>query len=144
MDNAAINQVVFTFRVPIFFLISGYFMKPEDDVSFVKKKAKQLMFPYIITCVCIIVGATIASIITNHGISQMISTIKYWFLAAVYGSGTIEYNGSFHIGIIGSLWFLPALFFALILVQYLIKQQYSLCYRRISVGKILCIHAMES
>ncbi len=126
LGNGAINQVVFTFHVPIFFLISGYFMKPEDDIPFIKKKAKQLMLPYVIACAFVILGAAIVSVITNRGISQVVSKMKYWFLAAVYGSGTIEYNGSFHIGIIGALWFLPALFFSLILVQYLIKQQYNL------------------
>lgn len=125
LGNGPINQFVFTFHVPIFFLLSGYFMKPMDDIPFIKKKAKQLLLPYIITCGFIILGATIVNIITIRGFSQVVSSVKYWFLAAVYGSGTIEYNGSFHIGIIGALWFLPALFFSLILVQYLIKYQYS-------------------
>lgn len=123
--NGPINQFVFTFHVPIFFLISGYFMKPIEDITFIKKKAKQLLFPYSITCGFVILGAALSTIITTQGFSQVISTVKYWFLAAVYGSGTIEYNGSFHIGIIGALWFLPALFFSLVMVQYLIKHQYS-------------------
>lgn len=125
MGNAPINQVVFTFHVPIFFLISGYFMKTMDDVAFIKKKARQLILPYVITCVLVILGNVIKTVVTTHGISGVVSAVKYWFLAAVYGSGTIEYDGYFHIGIIGALWFLPALFFSIILVQYLIKQQYS-------------------
>lgn len=126
MGNGAINQFVFTFHVPIFFLISGYFMNAaEDDGAFIKKKARQLLLPYAITSVCIILGAAISSWITDHNASQVLSTVKYWFLAAIYGSGTFEYNGAFHIGIIGAIWFLLALFFSLILVKYFIRQQYA-------------------
>ena len=61
MGNSPINQFVFTFHVPIFFLISGYFMKPMDDIPFIKRKAKQLFLPYGITCGFVILGATLCS-----------------------------------------------------------------------------------
>ena len=38
-----INRVVFTFHVPIFFLISGFFFSEEGDIlPFIKKKLKCL------------------------------------------------------------------------------------------------------
>ena len=123
MGNATINQFVYTFHVPIFFVISGYLIKESVDKQFIKRKAKQLLVPYVIACSCIVLGSGIKIWLTTHSILQFFQEIKRWVGAAVYGSGTIEYTGAFHLGKIGALWFLPALFFALIIVQYFIKCQ---------------------
>ena len=64
MGNGIINNFVFTFHVPIFFLISGYFLKNNTSLKeFALKKYKQLIRPYMITCVCVIVGVTLKDII---------------------------------------------------------------------------------
>ncbi len=44
---AEINRVVFTFHVPIFFLITGYFVSSKRTVrQFIKVKFRTLIVPY--------------------------------------------------------------------------------------------------
>ena len=51
-----INRFVFTFHVPIFFLITGWFIKAETpDKKFIKKKVTSLLLPYEVTCIALIV-----------------------------------------------------------------------------------------
>lgn len=111
MGNSPINQFVFTFHVPIFFLISGYFMKPMDDIPFIKRKSKTIVSSlWHHMWICHFRRCTI-----YYYYNPRIFTGSFNRKILVFGcsirSGTIEYNGSFHIGIIGALWFLPALFF---------------------------------
>lgn len=125
MGNAAINNFVFTFHVPIFFLISGYFLKNNTSLKeFAAKKYKQLIYPYIITCICIIVGVTLSNIIRTRSLEYLVEDVKTWFIASVYGSGSIEYSTPFYMGQIGAVWFLTALFTALMIVRYFIDYEY--------------------
>ena len=53
-----IDRVVFTFHMPLFFLISGWFLKTEESLQeFVKKKTRRLLIPYYVTgciiCICL-------------------------------------------------------------------------------------------
>lgn len=53
-----IGRVIYSFHMPLFFLISGYFAKTCNDyrgtfVSFFAKNAKQLLIPYaVVACIC--------------------------------------------------------------------------------------------
>lgn len=55
LGEAQINRVVFTFHVPIFFLISGYFFREGADLkSLLKRQTQTLIAPYWLTCLAII------------------------------------------------------------------------------------------
>ncbi len=88
LGNGPINQFVFTFHVPIFFLLSGYFMKPMDDIPFIKKKAKQLLLPYIITCGFIIFRCYDR----KHHYDTWIFTGRLQCKVLVSGSGIWQWN----------------------------------------------------
>lgn len=116
MGNTAINKFVFTFHVPIFFLISGYFLTNSMSIKcFVTKKYRQLIRPYIITSICIIIGVSLRNIIKTSSLEYLVEDVKTWFIASMYGSGTIEYNKPFYMKHIGAIWFLLASFIALLL-----------------------------
>lgn len=53
LSLSAINMVVFTFHMPLFFIISGYFMKKQDTRLVIHKKFRQLLIPYFLTCLAI-------------------------------------------------------------------------------------------
>lgn len=125
LGNATINSFVFTFHVPIFFLISGYFLKDSTPIKdYTLKKSKQLLVPYIVTCVCTIVGVTVWDIIKNHTFENVVYNVKTFTIASIYGSGTIEYTEPFYIRQIGALWFLLALFWALIIARFFMQYKY--------------------
>lgn len=116
-----INRVVYTFDVPLFFIISGYFLSEKSSVKqFVKRKFRTLIVPYCITAVIIVILGTVTGFFSQGSI---IGPLKYWFFAALYGSGG-DYETPFKIYEIGPIWFLWALFFSSILIRLLLKLDY--------------------
>ena len=60
LGNPSINRVVFTFHVPIFFFITGYFTNNKRRLpEFAKNKLRTLIVPYIIACPAIIILGTL-------------------------------------------------------------------------------------
>lgn len=56
IGNPTINRIVFTFHVPIFFLITGYFINTKREMlDFIKIKFRTLIVPYIVTCIVIVI-----------------------------------------------------------------------------------------
>lgn len=57
-------KIAFSFHLPLFFIASGYFF-PENrkfSLEFLKKDAKFLIIPYVITSAFIIAGYTLSSL----------------------------------------------------------------------------------
>jgi fucose 4-O-acetylase-like acetyltransferase len=120
------NRFVLTFHIPIFFLVSGYFLNRRIDFkSFTKKRAKQLLLPYIFTCGCIIIGS---SFVKGFGLlgsfSDLVPNSLDWFYASLYGSGYRSDFFSLNILPIGAIWFLLACFFSLVIVKFFSRYKY--------------------
>lgn len=109
-----VNRVVYTFHVPIFYIITGYFLSKKYEVKpFIKDKVRTLLVPYAITCVLIVcVGAIFATLLGK----TVVETAKYWILASIYGSG-VNYTEPFVIHSIGGIWFLLACFWGNIFLR---------------------------
>ncbi|MCR5777398.1 MAG: acyltransferase family protein, partial [Lachnospiraceae bacterium] len=106
LGQSSINRIVFTFHVPIFYFISGYFISRTKDLrEFVHNKFKSLIIPYIITCVCIILLSIPLSIIKKAGVHPVLE----WVYASLYAAGD-SYTEPFYIKGIGAIWFLWATF----------------------------------
>ena len=105
------NRFVYTFHVPLFFLLSGYFLSTKTGfLPFMKQKAHQLLMPYYTTGLVILVTATVV----NHFVWPEIDALqnaKSILSALLYGAGT-PHADPFAIRQIGLLWFLWALFFS--------------------------------
>ncbi len=126
LGNARINQFVFTFHVPLFFLVSGYFLNDRLPLKeYAKNKAKQLMIPYVVAWAFIMPRQV-------HGAYQWLGTFEAaWktvvnqVLAGLYGNGAeiheIWIGEGFCVPTVGAIWFLPALFFALVIVRYFMQ-----------------------
>ncbi len=112
----SINRVVFTFHVPIFFFITGFFLKADDFSSFVKKKFRTLIIPYFATCVIIIIFAFLFEIFKHNNLINGLDVIKKWVYAALYGAGD-NYFQPFYIKGIGAIWFLWATFWGACFLQ---------------------------
>ena len=108
-----INRVVFTFHVPIFFLITGYFVSSKRTVGeFIKIKFRTLIVPYAITCLGIIILGTVKGWLKG----DMVSELEKWIYASLYGAGD-SYSEQFWIPSIGALWFLLATFWASVFLR---------------------------
>lgn len=124
-----VNNFVFTFHVPIFFLISGYFMSDRLPMKeFVIKKVKQLMIPYAIAWGFIAVGAVIFIAVWLHNMTDVVFTVLNQILSGLYGSGSdihdIYTDGRIYVPAVGAIWFLPALLVALVIVRYFMNREH--------------------
>ena len=120
LKNEYLKNFIYSFHMPLFFLISGYFFKYSDNKSCFKKIFKRLIIPYIITCI-IIIMYKICRLILDKNFLEILNTIKVWGLASLYGRGSGE---NFGITPIGAIWFLPALVFSTYLMNYIYKKRY--------------------
>lgn len=118
---------IFSFHMPVFFFISGFVLKPRDSREYAVRKAKQLMIPYYMTGLSIIVLSTIQLCIKHAFIDDIYTDILNKIWAVFYGSGE-AYQTSVYIPNAQALWFFPALFVASIIVNECIKRKYSAVY----------------
>ncbi|MBN1294324.1 MAG: acyltransferase family protein [Candidatus Latescibacteria bacterium] len=108
-DNI-IRIFIFTFHIPLFFFISGYFFKAINAELLVKKNFRRLLVPYLFTSLMVIVLSAIYLLISGDH-SAVIEKTSSWAVAAIYGSGR-TFNSPIPIRPIGAIWFLLALFSA--------------------------------
>ena len=114
-----LSRIIFSFHMPLFFILSGYFTK--DCVNLRKatsKDAKNLLLPYAVTCGMTIVLAAIRALILGQ---DVVKEIIAWSCASLYGSGTLIADWAAGTRIIGAIWFLLALFFARFFMNYTSK-----------------------
>lgn len=56
--------VCFSFHMPLFFSLSGYFMHPGRRFRWTRE-AKELLLTYVITAVAVVVGGTVVSFLIS-------------------------------------------------------------------------------
>ncbi len=132
MGEDSIKRSVFVFHLTVFFILSGYTLKNTKlDGKYLSDKFKKLMIPYFVTCGFILVADIIIEFfynrftIKNASIVASNDLIRFFF-----ASGTINTFGTIKLpGKIGAIWFLPALFFALIISKIIINNVQKYKYR---------------
>lgn len=100
------RHFIFTFHMPLFFILSGYFYKKKNIKISLKRDAKHLLIPYFATCGAIIILTLVVCIIKGQ-YKPMLSIIA----ASLIGSGSPHsclYLSQ--LPSIGAIWFFPALF----------------------------------
>lgn len=113
LGNPSINRVVFTFHVPIFFFITGYFTSTKRSLpEFTKNKARTLLVPYAMACLVIIILGTLLGL--HYG--NAADAFKGWIYASIYGAGD-SYTVPFYIKGIGAIWFLWATFWGSVFLR---------------------------
>ena len=103
---------IFTFHMPLFFIMSGYFLKPtlHFDGSYFKKEWTRILRPYVATAVLVILMATIQGFFMADE-SARVEFVR-WLGAALYGEGDTSPVSLVPVERIGAIWFLLALFWA--------------------------------
>lgn len=115
-----INRIVFTFHVPLFFLITGYFTDRNTPLlRFTLKKIRTLLLPYVVSCISIIGIAAAMNHYLEGGEGQQ-EVIAKWVAAALYGAGD-SYKEPFVIYAIGATWFLLATFWGSMCLRILLE-----------------------
>ena len=94
-----IDNVIYAFHMPLFFLLSGYFFLKSSEVgalSYFKSKVSTILFPYLIWSLIQIVIMFFASNYTNGTISLndvltfFLPRGQFWFLLALFFISTVN------------------------------------------------------
>lgn len=124
LSNTAINRVVFAYHLTVFFILAGYTLKTDLTTESLAKRFRSLMVPYFITCACI-VAMNVVNLVVFDGVTAMgtiTKSVAKNLLISFMASGTRTNFGTIEIGsMIGAIWFLPAMFFAVVTAQLLLK-----------------------
>ena len=120
--NGRLAIFVYTFNVPIFFVLSGYLYHEQSFIVQIKKLFYNLLLPYFSTGFLMLLISFLANNIKlNLGIKSM-GSLSEVIRAIFWGIGTRGRLATFNIIVppIGTLWFLLALFWADIVFNFLI------------------------
>ena len=109
--NEAVKTFIYSFHMPLFFLLSGYFTKTAFSLQGIKKSAQRLVIPFLFTQL-LIIGWYIVYCFAKSDFTLLIRSV----LSLVWGSGDII-KSRFGDIFVGPLWFLTALFFGKALFQ---------------------------
>lgn len=110
--NDFLFQFCFSFHMPLFFLVAGYFFTQTGvDKKFLVKNARTLLLPYVLTCAAIVFCACLSEFIFRWG-PGVRQVFWQWFTNSLYGAGAMDNPLPDGIGMIGAPWFLLALFWA--------------------------------
>lgn len=119
-----VNKVVFSYHMTVFFLLSGYTLKNNLSLETVGRRFHSLMVPYFFTCIAV-TAMDVGNMVVLNGAREFAAITKkigYDLTRSFLASGSVKTFGSLDIGgRIGAIWFLPATFFAVVLVQFLLK-----------------------
>ena len=119
-------QFVYGIHLVVFFLLSGYtFKKKNLTKDFINKKFVRLMIPYFYTCLAILIADAFNSWYLNQdgSIMTISNIVGRDLVRSFFASGAIQTFGTLDLGTrIGAVWFFPAMFFALLIFQWLVNK----------------------
>ncbi len=116
---STIIHFIYSFHMPLFFIVAGYFYKEREVYASLQKDARRLLFPYIVFATIFVLKFTISSII-KYG--DFLAFFKYSFIAFYASAGNHTSYYLSWVPDIGVIWFLPAMFVCKNVYNVLYKQ----------------------
>ena len=112
-----LKNYIYSFHMPLFFILSGYFMKRAKlDKDTVIKNFKSIMVPYFI------VGGGMC-IWQLYSDFEAFKTLETSTLASLIFLG-YRVRGVYIVYFVGAIWFLWVLFFSKLYTQYMLTRKY--------------------
>ena len=112
LNDGILRQYIYSFHMPLFYILNGYFFKKQENKKIVEKGIKRLLLPYLITSLIILGVYVFKAIIKQENVIQILID---WGSAIIYGSGEDRVFLGISIRAIGTIWFLFSLFWTQIL-----------------------------
>ena len=82
-----ITRIIFTFHIPVLFIISGYFLEIKSTRQTLLYTFRTLMIPYFITCAVIMLLWQSVFFLQGPVLQSLFMSCCYGVWAAFYGSG---------------------------------------------------------
>jgi fucose 4-O-acetylase-like acetyltransferase len=114
--------IVYTFHMPLFFIISGMLFKDSPNV--IMKRCKKYLKPYFFTLLILMIFDLLYYFTLNliHDIPfKPFSVIMDYIIGAFYGSAGRNDFFYFRPFMIGAMWFFLALLWGLLFLHLIIK-----------------------
>lgn len=103
-----LSRLVYSFHMPLFFIISGMFIKPLCLYESLGKYSKAYLQPYVVTCLLMLVLTIVLSLVSGWNFAEhVITALKSYIFASGSNLGTAYLHDFPKVGMI---WFLFALF----------------------------------
>ena len=103
-----LSRVIYSFHMPLFFIISGLFIKPLGLKDGIMKYAKAYLKPYLVACGLMLILTIILNLIKGENLLEPVLTALKSY---IFASGSNEGTAMFHdYPKVGMIWFLFALF----------------------------------
>ena len=103
------NQIVYSFHMPLFFFLAGYFAKtqypPQQNYSQLKKDAKRLILPFVVTMLMLCLWGGVQAVMKH----DWMLSLRYP-LSLLWASGDAIRSEKYGLIYAGPMWFLIALF----------------------------------
>lgn len=111
-----VKHLIYSFHMPLFFLLSGYFMKLEGDIQVeIKKSFRSLIVPYIVVALFIRIYQVILNAYINAPVVDLQDILSVPLVMWRIGDTVVS---------AGAIWFLVALFGGKIYLLWALKQRY--------------------
>lgn len=114
-----VYNLVFQFHVPLFFILAGYTLSKRRPIGeFVQGKAHRLLVPYAIVCAILIALTVVCRLLLGHtNPPTQFFGVRSCVEACLTGAGSFSLPLPEGQTIVGAIWFLEALFWALLEVR---------------------------
>eukprot|EP01037_Dinobryon_pediforme_P012855 gene12855-12955_t len=110
---SAAHWFIYLFHMPLFFIVSGYFIKPNANVAeIVRERFKTLMLPYF--SYLLLIGLPVAIFDPENKTRGVVPE----FVGYVFGGSHLVYYMT-------AFWFVTALFFGLIVAQFVVNWRHA-------------------
>lgn len=136
VNTEVVRRFIYIFHLPLFFFISGYFIKKECFIHFVKKKIKTLYFPCVmislfsLILVPLWVRVGVLKMPNAHILAQKVFKILFF-----------KADGYF----VGACWFFSLLFISVILFELILQTDKYIIVGVLSfLGGILGIYCLNN
>ena len=103
-----LHSFIYSFHIPLFFFVSGYFLKNRPVRDEIRLNLKRLIFPYTFTAICICIVA-VGKDLSNYTYADGSYTQRIIITCLI---GFMGKNAPQHMDNIGTPWFFLALFWA--------------------------------
>ncbi len=103
------NRIVYSFHMPLFFLLAGYYAKaqypPPQNRSQLKKDAKRLILPFVVTMLMLSLWGIVQAVLKHDWTMALRHP-----LSLLWASGDAIWSEKYGLIYAGPMWFLIALF----------------------------------
>lgn len=112
-----VNDYIYAFHMPLFFICSGLLFKPKDIKMVAKNNAKKLLVPYYVTCGIVIAARAVSAYLQNWTPEQIKYLTVNTSIAALFAYGVDGCKWFFNVWMIGAVWFFWAFFWSNLFLQ---------------------------